>query len=184
MKDLVLEQLHHLAGTLTVLRGRVRDAVAGEVSKAVADSVAEVLTAALSGRFVRLDHYAGRYDPFAGRRSGAYGRSDWDDPDADPWPGAYGTAQASSAGEDLGGEAVDPSHRVPAALAMALTAGRWWLVRGRSPWGAAGVGLVVGGALLAGGPIARTVLGVLWTVQRLLAATDALGAGAKALDRV
>jgi hypothetical protein len=154
------------------------------VAKAVAEAAAEVLTAALGGRLVRLTRQAGRYDPYAGEGSGAYGRSDWDDPDADSWQGAYGATRGSSADGGQDDRATDPGDRVPAALAMVLTAGRWWLVRRRSPWGAAGVGLAVGGALLAGGPVARSVLGVLWAVHRLVAATDALGDGARALDRV
>jgi hypothetical protein len=36
---------------------------------------------------------------------------------------------------------------------------------------------------VAGGPVARTGLAVLLAVHRLLAATDALGDGAEALDR-
>ena len=184
MKDLVLEQLRHLAGTLTVLRGRVREAVAGEVAKAVAEAAAEVLTAALGGRLVRLTRYAGRYDPCGGQGSGAHGRSDWDDPDADSWQGASGSARGFSADDSDDEPTADASDRVPAALAMALSAGRWWLVRRRSPWGAAGVGLAVGGALLAGGPVARSIIAILWAVHRLMAATDALGDGAKALDRV
>ena len=52
-----------------MLRGRVREAVAGEVGKAVAEAVADVLTAALGGRLVRLNSHAGRYDPYASQRS-------------------------------------------------------------------------------------------------------------------
>jgi hypothetical protein len=43
--------------------------------------------------------------------------------------------------------------------------------------------LAAGATLLAGGPAARTALAVLLAVHRLLAATDALGDGAEALDR-
>src|SRR5688572_21403039 len=107
MKDLVLEQLRHLAGTLTVLRGRVREAVAGEVAKAVAEAAAEVLTAALGGRLVRLTRYAGRYDSNAGQGSGAYGRSDWDDPDDDRWESAYGSARSPSADDSRNDQAAD-----------------------------------------------------------------------------
>ena len=69
-------------------------------------------------------------------------------------------------------------------MAVAWTAGKWWLGRAGSPLGAAAVGVAVAGAALAGGPAARAVLAVLWAAHRLLAATAALGDGAKALDRV
>ena len=67
---------------------------------------------------------------------------------------------------------------------MALTAGKWWLGRAGSPLGATALGVAVAGAVLAGGPVARAAVAVLWAAHRLLAATDALGDGAKALDRV
>ena len=75
------------------------------------------------------------------------------------------------------------SDRVPAALAMALTAGRWWLVQHARPGEPPESGWPWAERLLAGGPVAQTVLGVLWAVHRLLVATDALGDSAKALDR-
>ena len=49
MRDLVLEQLRHLAGNLSVLQGRVRQAVAGEVARAVAETVGEVIDTIMSG---------------------------------------------------------------------------------------------------------------------------------------
>jgi hypothetical protein len=184
MKELVLEQLRHLSGTITVLRGRVREAVAGEVGKAVAEAVADVLTTALGGRLVRLPPFAARYDSYAGHRATSYGRPDWDEPDAAEWQEFYTSTREPADPHQQTGSPSAAADRVPAALAMALTAGRWWLVQKRSPWGAAGVGLAVGGALLAGGPIAQTVLGVLWAVHRLMVATEALGDSAKALRRV
>lgn len=176
MTDMILDQLRHLAGTLTVLRSRVREAVAGEVGKAVADAVAEVLTAALGGRLVHFSRYAGT-------RSTSYGRSDWDEPDRHAWDEPQVSSRFDH--DEPGDEPARAGLRSPeAALALAWTAGRWWLARRGSPLGAAGVGLAAGAALMAGGPLAQTSLAVLWAVHRLLAATDAIGDGAKALDRI
>jgi hypothetical protein len=176
MSDLVVRQLRHLAGTLTVLRGRVREAVASEVGRAVADAVAEVLTAALGGRLARLARLAGHRHP--------YGHADWDDSDPYDWDDDYRATRSEAPDEraDRRGP-VDNGPSPEVALAVALAAGRWGLGRRGSKRGAAVAGLAAGAALLAGGPAVRTALGVLWAVDRLLAATDALGDGARALDR-
>ena len=177
--SVITDQLRQLAGTLVDLKGRVRRAVAGEVGKAVADAVAEVLAAALGGG-VAATAWASRpsrYDPYAGRRDG------WDDPDDPGWDPEYARLRRrpadAEAGEPgpAGGESL-----TPAALAVAVAAGRWWLARKGSPWQAAGAGLAAGATLLAGGPAVRTALAVLLAVQRLLAAADALGDGAEILD--
>jgi hypothetical protein len=178
--ELVTDQLRHLAGTLAVLQGRVRRAVAGEVGKAVADAVAEVMVAALGGQ-VAATAWAARptqYDPYSGRRDA------WDDPDDPGWDPEYARLRRAPAGSSADErETSDSDPIAPAALAVAVAAGRWWLARHGSPWGAAGAGLAAGAALVAGGPVARTALAVLVAVHRLLAATDALGDGAEALDR-
>jgi hypothetical protein len=169
MTDLVLEQLRRLAGTLAVLHGRVREAVAGEVGRAAANAVAEVLTASLGGRPQRAAGYPG------------YGRSDWDDPEAAGWGGGYAGPRRAAADDQP-----DPSAAAdaPAAVAVAVAAGRWWLARKGSPWQAAGLTVAAAAALLGGGPVARAALAVLWAAHRLRAATAALGDGARALDRV
>jgi hypothetical protein len=173
MTDLVVEQLRRLAGTLAVLHGRVREAVAGEVGKAVADAVAEVLTVALGGHSARPGGYGGR--------APAYGRADWDDPDATGRGDGYGRPSRPAADGPT-----DPpiSPDAPAAVAVAVAAGRWWLGRRGSTWQAAGITMAAGAALLGGGPVARAALAVLWAAHRLRTATAALGDGARALDRV
>jgi hypothetical protein len=178
--SVITDQLRQLAGTLADLKGRVRRAVAGEVGKAVADAVAEVLAAALGGP-VAATAWASRparYDPYAGRRDA------WDDPNDPGWDPEYARLRRRPA--DV--EADEPRNPegeslTPAALAVAVAAGRWWLARRGSPWQAAGAGLAAGATLLAGGPMARTALAVLLAVHRLLAATDALGDSADVLDR-
>jgi hypothetical protein len=180
MNNPITDQLRHLAGTLAELQGRVRRAVAGEVGKAVADAVAEVLAAALGGP-MPTPAWVGRparYDPYAGRPDR------WDDPDDPGWDPEFARLRRPAAGSAAGepgpaaGEAL-----APAALAVAVAAGRWWLARRGSPWQAAGAGVAAGAALLAGGPAARSALAVLLAVHRLLSATDALGEAADAVDR-
>jgi hypothetical protein len=178
--SVIADQLRQLAGTLADLKGRVRRAVAGEVGKAVADAVAEVLAAALGGGVAATAWAArpGRYGPYAGRRDA------WDDPEDPGWDPDYARLrpQAADAAANESGPAGGESL-TPAALALAVAAGRWWLAKRGSPWQAAGAGLAAGATLLAGGPMARTALAVLLAVHRLLAATDALGDAAGALDR-
>jgi hypothetical protein len=176
----IADQLRQLAGTLADLKGRVRRAVAGEVGKAVADAVAEVLVAALGGQVAATAWAARpvRYDPYPGRRDA------WDDPDDPGWDPEYARLRRATAGSSPDErEKSDGDPIAPAALAVAVAAGRWYLARHGSPWGAAGAGLAAGAALVAGGPVARTALAVLLAVHRLLAVTDALGDGAEALDR-
>jgi hypothetical protein len=116
-----------------------------------------------------------------GQASG-YGPDGWDDPDSPGWDPSYARLRRPAAGTP-NASADEPDVVGPAALAVAVAAARWWLVRRGSPWGAAGAGLAAGATLLAGGPLARTALAVLLAVNRLLAATDSLKDGAEALDR-
>jgi hypothetical protein len=174
MTDLVLTQLRQLAGTLTVLHGRVREAVAVEIAKAIADSVAEVISASLGGREVGYRRYAGQ--------GSSYSRSDWDDPDPHGWHSQPGRRYHDDDEEEDRSSMLSPAP--VAALALAVAAGRWWLARNGSPAGAAGIGLTAGMVLLAGGPLTQGTLAVLWAVQRLLAATDALGEGASVLGKI
>ena len=180
MTNVVMEQLRHLGGTLGELRVRVRAAVAGEVGRAVADAVREVVGAALlagpagpgPGPAVRR----GRVRPVRRLRPGHLGRRRADR----RWAGGRAARDEVEAGPP----ATDPPPggdrpgRGPD--------GRQVVARpGPGPrCGATALGVAVAGAVLAGGPAARAAVAVLWAAHRLLAATDALGDGAKALDRV
>jgi hypothetical protein len=180
MLETVLEQIRHLGGTLGELRLRVRAAVAGEVGRAVADAVREVVGTALSARPPGRPSRARAHPPSGYDRYDGYGRDAWDD------VRMTGRRGVGRAGREEAAADPPPADAPPAAavLAAALTAGRWWLARSGTPWGATALGAAVAGALVAGGPAARAALGVLWAAHRLVAATDALGDGAKALDRV
>jgi hypothetical protein len=179
MKELVTEQLRHLSHSLSLLQRRVREAVAGEVSRAVADAVAEVLDQTLRGPRALLKRPTQKPDWFD-----PYDPSEWPDLESRDWqkymhpPHHQPERSTSMTPSDAEG-----NSSMPAALALAMTTGRWWLTRRGSPWGAAGVGLLVGGAMLAGGPLVRTALGALWAIDRLLSTTEAIGDGAKLLIR-
>jgi hypothetical protein len=189
MTDLMVEQMRGLAAALASLQVRVRQAVAGEVSRAVAEAVAEILATALGGRLARLATAAPaarRHNPYSARRRTGYGDSEWDERESTGWGDEYVPVRASEEAEPDGGLGATDSGNRPAAsvaLALGVTAGWWWLGRRGSGWGAAGVGLAVASAVLAGGPASRAALGVLWAALRLLAVTAALGDGAEALDR-
>jgi hypothetical protein len=174
VKNHVMEQLRRLSATLSDLRVRVRAAVAGEVGRAVAEAVREVVgTALLAGPGGHPVPSRSRYDRYSG-----HARDPWDDREAGP--------QLARPEEDEEPVAVAVPADPPAAAAVvaALTAGKWWLGRAGSPLGATALGVAVAGAMIAGGPLARAAVAVLWTTSRIMSATDALGDGAKALDRV
>src|SRR6478735_10510038 len=136
MTEQVTEQLRRLAGTLADLQGRVRRAVAGEVGRAVADAVGDVLAAALGGRLATLPR--GASDAYRPARPGRYDPAGWDDPDDPGWDPNYARLRRPA---DDGESGPVEELVVPAALALAVAAGRWWLARNGSGWGAAGAGL-------------------------------------------
>ena len=179
--DIIHEQLRGLASALTVLHERVRTAVAGEISRAVAEAVGEVLALAL-GQRQTSSSWARPPDP--------YGRDGWDDPDDCYRADGHRWAQHGTTdnGDDQEyrtngfGLSLDP--KTMAALVLAVSAGRWWRSRQGTTWGAFGIGMAVIGTAFGGGPLAQAALGVLWAVYRLLAATDALGDGARTLGRL
>jgi hypothetical protein len=171
----VMEQLRRLGANLGDLRIRVRAAVAGEVGRAVAEAVREVVGTAM------LTSPAGQPVPSRARsgRYAGHARDPWDDADSEPaW------VRPEHAEEPVAVAVPADPPPTAAAVAFALAAGRWWLSRAGSPLGAAAIGVAAAGTVIAGGPFARAVIAVLWTANRILSATDALGDGAKALDRV
>ena len=185
MTEQVTEQLRRLAGTLTDLQGRVRRGC-GRRSRAGSRGGGRRSTRRRTRRAARGRAEVGRTTgPVRSVHEARAGKDDptgWDDPESPGWDPNYARLRRPVASDDNNN--VPPADSVgPAALAVAVAAGRWWLARRGSPWQAAGAGLAAGATLLAGGPMARTALAVLLAVHRLLAATDALGDGAKALDR-
>jgi hypothetical protein len=151
------DRVRRLATTLAGLRDRVREAVAAETGKAVADAVKDLLTAALGGRPA---------DPPASHRP--Y-RRDWDDyGDDDRW--------SDDNGDDDDRDDAPPAPpragtRWPAVIAAAAGAIRWWAARNLPGWVAAAVGAAAAAVVFAGGDVARAGTAVLTAAADLLPLT-------------
>lgn len=191
MTPLLRAHLSRLAGTIADLKDRVRAAVAGELGRAVSGAVQQVVQAVVSGRAdpPRTVPPSTYYRPASSR---------WDDEDdgrwdrpGDPWaddsdddyhPGGRPAAPARPDAPQTG---LTPAHTgVAAAVAAGVAAAKLWLARRGTALAAAGVGLGVGLLGVLGGPAARTAVAVLAGAADLLAAADALGAGAARLDQL
>ncbi|OWK40133.1 hypothetical protein [Fimbriiglobus ruber] len=132
--------------------------MAGELGRAVADAVRDLLTAVLRG------HPAPVPPPVR--------RDRWDD-DPDDW---------DRQPRDRWDAPDDPDEPRPAAggwrpewagaVAAAAAVGRWLFARRLPLWAATGVGVVVGATALAGGPAARAVAGALAAAIDLARLTD------------
>ena len=177
--------LRRLSRALFDLRDRVREALAGEVARAVGEAVREIVAVVLRGGPPPAA-------PSPGNDSHP-GRSHWTDPDADPWGDDRYAADFDRAPDDVEPPPVEhpdlpaSTLRTPAglgAVAAGLSAGRWWLGRRGSVAEAVGVGVIVGLAVLAGGPLARAGAAVVSAAADVSAATDALGSGAARLNQL
>jgi hypothetical protein len=155
--------LRGLARALSTLCDRVREALAGEVSRAAGEAVRDAVGRALAGG----DSPRDPRDPTDGS-PGPTDDNSWDDDG--PWgepPPAPTVNTPSTPPRSPGG--------VLAAATAAVTAGRWWLARRGSPAGAAAIGVLVLVATLVGGPAARAGVAVLSAAADIAAAADALG---------
>ena len=187
MTAILTAPLRRLSRALFDLRDRVREALAGEVARAVGEAVREIVAVVLRGGPPPAA-------PSPGNDSHP-GRSHWTDPDADPWGDHQAPWHDDRDGTDFDREPDDVEQpdpppsvpRTPAGLGAAaagLSAGRWWLGRRGSVAEAVGVGVIVGLAVLAGGPLARAGAAVVSAAADVSAATDALGSGAARLNRL
>ena len=193
MTAILTGPLRRLSRALLDLRDRVREALAGEVARAVGEAVNEVVAAALRGGPPPAAPFASDEDRPA--------RDQWADSahDHDPWgdpPTWREHRHDADFGREPGGVETPPvdDHepaasmpRTPVglgAVAAGLSAGRWWLGRRGSVLEAVGVGVIVAVAVLAGGPLARAGAAVVSAAADVSAATDALGAGAARLGHL
>ena len=186
--------LRRLSRALLDLRDRVREALAGEVARAVGEAVNEIVAVVLRG---------GPPPAAPPPRDEDYpGRSHWADAEAeaDPWgdhppswPDDRYAANFDRAPDDVelppvnDDEVPGATPRSPAglgAVAAGLSAGRWWLGRRGSVAEAVGVGLIVGLAVLVGGPLAQAGAAIVSAAADVSAATDALGTGAARLGQL
>ena len=192
MTSVIRTQLSGLGRTIADLRERVRVAVAGELGRAVAGAVQQVVQAVVAGRpdpprpeptpaHRRPDRWAdededdrwGRpRDPWADDPDDGYDR-DRDRVERRPAPDRHDPSPA---------DRLEPDTGVTAAVAAGVFAARWWLVRRGTVLAAVGLGLGIGLIGVLGGPVARTAVAALAATADILTATDALGGGAARLD--
>ena len=193
MSALIRVPLRRLALAMADLRDRVREALAGEIARAVADAVRDVVEAVLQGGAPSKD-----VPPPVSAPSHAV--DGWSDPDLDPWDDApeewreeqergpsppIPERSTMTTPESLANaEMIYRPAIAPAAVAAGLSAGRWWLRRRGSLLEAIGVGVLVAVTVLVGGPMARTGAVVVSAAADLSAATDALGKGADRLNQL
>ena len=186
--------LRRLSRALLDLRDRVREALAGEVARAVGEAVNEIVAVVLRGGPPPATP--------SPRNEDHSGRSHWADAeaDADPWGDHQPSWPDDRYADDFDREPddvetppvehPDPPASIPrtpaglGAVAAGLSAGRWWLGRRGSVAEAVGVGLIVGLAVLAGGPLARAGAAIVSAAADVSAATDALGTGAARLGQL
>ena len=191
MTAILSAPLRRLSRALLDLRDRVREALAGEVARAVGEAVNEIVAVVLRG---------GPPPVTTPPRDENYpGRSHWADAEADPWgdhPPSWPNDRYDPDFDREPDEVETPpvehpdppasTPRTPAglgAVAAGLSAGRWWLGRRGSVVEAVGVGLIVVLAVLVGGPLARAGAAIVSAAADVSAATDALGTGAARLGQ-
>lgn len=167
MSALIARKVARLVDVIDDLRGRVRAAVAAELSKAVATTVRDVLAALLGGRPESAWDPSGGYGP---RHPGA--TDDWDDSGHSPDP------------FDPDDDADDAYSREPAAavratatistsaISLAVAAGSWLYRQSRSRLCGVAGALAVGVAAAFGGPLTQSVVTVAAAVNQLIGAGE------------
>jgi hypothetical protein len=165
----IRDRLVRLADTLGQLKVRVREAVATELGRAVADAVRDLLTAVLRSRPV-VEEDADE------RRFRSRPTNSWADDDPDPW--ADDEPRDDPDGDHLRPQP-DPSPTAPPrsaswapALSVGVVVARWLLTRRLRPWPCIGVGVAIGAAALIGGPVVRAVLAAVATAADLVSLTQ------------
>ena len=160
-----------LADQLVELRARVREAVAAELGRVVADAVRDLLTAALRGR--SPDSERPTY-----RRPGPVRTDPWDD-DTDDWgqdgEDDYRHDPGDPGGHLSPGPATDnPRSSTPwaTALSAGIVATRWLLARRLRTWPCVVVGVAVSALALAGGHAERAVFAAVATALELACLTQ------------
>lgn len=158
----VAGRVHRLANTLAELKERVRTAVAGETGRAVGDAIRDLITAALTGRLSRTVY-----------RTAGDGRDDdrdhWDEDDEYRRP-SYDHRRYQDEDDSPARQSVRAATNWPTAFAAGAAAARWWACRRMSGWAAVGLGLLVGVATIAGGPVARAGLALVAAAADLVPA--------------
>jgi len=169
--SLIARKAARLVAVIDALRGRLRRVFAAELSRAVAETVRDVLAALLGGR---PGPAWGR--PAGGDEPGRYAGAGWDDAAwaADP----FGRCADPDDDDDDDDDGVTPAAR-PAAvsaavLTLAVAAGRWLARHTRSRLCGAAAALAVGAAAVFGGPAAKSALAAAAAVHQLVGAGDSV----------
>ena len=156
----IRDRLIHLTETLHQLKDRVREAVATEMGRVVADAVRDVLTAALRVRADEPSHPR----PDRRYRADEWSEDDpdfWDDDRPDPDPSPRRTPSPPA-----------PASPWAAALSVGVLVTKW-LWGHRVPLGpCVGVGALATAATLHGGPVLRASLAALATAADLVNLTQ------------
>ena len=172
MSSLMTRKLRQLSETVADLNFRVREALAGELSKAISGAVGEVVSVLVSGRPTRP-----AVDPY---RSSAQDRWDGDDDQwndrRDRWRDEEPTYSPTTV------RSADPPPSASPTLRTAVSAGvhvsRWWIARKGTLLVATGAGFAVGLIGLFGGTAAKIAVALIAATAELLSVTDVLGTGA------
>ncbi len=163
MTRLLSAATRRLTETLGELKARVREAIAGETGRAVAEAVRLAVTHALTGGGEEATSHPYRppVDP-------------WDDPNTDRWADPSGWHDADDAPPPpLPEPSLNAADRTRLAVAAGLAAGRWVLARGSLPVAVA-VGGLVALAVLFGGPATHAAATALAAAADLSAVSRAL----------
>jgi len=161
MKSLsdTIRKLRRLADTLGELKERVRDAIAGELSRVVAQTVQDILRSFVRGR--------SEPPPPENRRE----PSDWRD-DHDPWADEqedhFPPARYEPEPEEIDPPPA-PVNRWHRAFELGTTVLRWWLAGRWKPFVGLGVASLAGAAAWYGGPAIHAGTGVVLAAAELIA---------------
>jgi hypothetical protein len=168
LTTLAHDRVRRLTATLSNLRDRVREAVAGEMGRAVGDAVRDLLTAVLHGR-EPIPPTPPRYHP-ASSPVDEYGPEDpWDD--EEDWHEPPRTRTRLDEPEPPNAEPATASS--PRRWATAVTVGfalaRWFVARRLPTLPALAVGIVTTAVILSSGSLVQTSLATLEIARDLLA---------------
>ena len=140
MKYPIAERLNKLSHSLESLKEQVREAMAGELAKAVGAAVRDVMIVVLCDQFAHSTSYRST-DPYA-----ADERDEWDE----DYPGT----RSSSSSVTL------PPIPTAAAVAVGVHVGRWLFRRQGSLPLSLGAGVLTTMFGMSGGPAIRAILSV------------------------
>ena len=166
----VHDRLVRLTQTLGVLKERVREAVATEMGRVVADAVRDVLTAALRHRPVETgepdrprDYRRAESDP-------------WADDEPDPWEpkrSAYPERDERTY-RSQPEETITPAPRTgwAKAVSVGMSVVKWLHARRLPLWPCVGFGALVGAVSVSSGRLVRAIVAAVVTAVDLIGLTQ------------